>query len=200
MNTTLSEVALTEPVLQPPGAGLPPVEARFFRHGLPLLARAISIGAARKMFLAEGQRILYLAQDLKDWDLEERVLVKRPFGVEDNSRYWSMEMLLEHLILVGTGIRSIVGQLAIGVRPNKKVRISDGKPQGGEGPDIREKYGRYLNAFVEALDNTQFPPRPTHAHPWAGEMNAAQWYKYAALHNWMHRIHAERIVAGIELS
>jgi hypothetical protein len=29
------------------------------------------------------------------------VLVKRPFGVEDNSSSWSMAILMEHLILTG---------------------------------------------------------------------------------------------------
>ena len=48
------------------------MEAHFFRHDLSLPAKAINREAARQIFLREGPRILYLAQDLQDWDLEER--------------------------------------------------------------------------------------------------------------------------------
>ena len=198
MNTSLSESTVTSPRLQPAGAGLPAVEARFFRHGLPLLSRAISRDAARKMFLREGNRILYLAQDLADWELEERVLVKRPFGIEDSSRYWSMEMLMEHLIMTGVATHKIIRQLSIGVRPQQRPTISQGKPQGGRGPRVRDEFARFLNKFAESSDDLTLPPRPTLAHPWTGEMNALQWFKFAALHNWMHRVHAERLYAGVE--
>lgn len=197
MNTTLTEATIREASLLPAGAGLPPVEARFFRHGLPLLTRTISREAARKMFLREGHRILYLAQDLEDWGLKERVLVKRPFGVEDNSRSWSMEMLLEHLMLTGVTINKILRQLAVGVRPHRAPRVVEGKPQGNRSSRIRDEFSRFLDKFVEAADQLQFPPRPTLSHQWTGEMNASQWFKYAALHNWMHRVHAERIVAAV---
>lgn len=183
--------------MAPPGTGLPPVEARFYRHGLPLLIRTIGRESARKMFLREGHRILYLAQDLEDWDLETQVLVKRPFGVEDNSRYWSMSMVLEHLMMTGASITKLLRQLCIGVRPHYAHRVTDGKPSGGRGPQIRDEFSRFLDKFVEAIDQLQFPPRPTLAHEWTGEMNAAQWFKFAALHHWMHRIHAERIVAAV---
>ena len=198
MNTTLIKAAVAEPQLRAPGAGLPPMEARFFRHGLPLLARAISREAARKMFLREGHRILYLAQDLEDWDLEERVLVKRPFGVEDNSRNWSMSMLLEHLIMTGISMNKTIRQLSIGVRPHYQPRVVDGKPKGERGSRVRDEFSRFIDKFIESVDQLQFPPRPTLAHQWTGEMNAAQWLKFAALHHWMHRVHAERIVAEIQ--
>ncbi len=149
------------------------------------------------MLLREGQRILYLAQDLSDWELEERILVKRPFGVEDSSRYWSMEMLMEHLIMTGIATHRTLRQLSIGVRPHHSSRIVDGKPKGGRGPRIRDEFSHYLDKFLESSNDLKFPPRPSLAHSWTGEMNASQWFKFAALHHWIHRIHAERIFAGI---
>lgn len=198
MNTPLSEPAIAQPRLQAPGTGLPPVEAQFFRHGLPLLSKTISRAAARKIFLREGNRILFLAQDLQDWDLEERVLVKRPFGVEDSSRNWSMSLLMEHLIMSGVQVHKILRQLSQGVRPHQRPSIAAGKPKGERGPRIRQEFSRFLEKFAEATDSLTFSPRPTLSHPLTGEMNASQWFKFAALHHWMHRIHAERIVEGIE--
>lgn len=197
MNTTQIEITVQEPRLQPAGAGLPAVEARFFRHGLPLLSRTLTREAARKIFLREGHRILYYAQDLADWELQEQVLVKRPFGVEDNSRYWSMEMLLEHLIVTGVATHKIMRQLCFGVRPHHRPTIQDGKPKGGRGPRLRDEFSHFLTKFVESADDLTFTPRPTLPHPWTGEMNASQWFKFAALHHWMHRVHAERIFSGI---
>ena len=197
MNTTLTKSSGEHPRTHPIGTGLPPVEARFFRHGLSLLAKAISRSAARTMLLREGHRILYLAQDLSDWELKERVSVKRPFGVEDNSRHWSMEMLIEHLIMTGVSTNKTLRQLAIGVRPHHRPTIASTKPKGGRGPRIREEFRRFLEKFVESADALNFPPRPTLPHPWTGEMSAPQWFKFTALHHWMHRVHAERIVEGI---
>lgn len=200
MNNTLTKLTnAEEPSLQAPGTGLPPVEARFFRHGLPLLAKTINRAAARKMFLREGHRILYLAQDLSDWELKERVLVKRPFGVEDNSRHWSMEMLMEHLMMSGVSANKILRQLSIGVRPLQRPTVESCKPKGERIPRIRAEFRRFLDKFVESADSLKFPPRPTLAHPWTAEMSAPQWFKFAALHHWMHRVHAERIVEGIGL-
>lgn len=173
------------------------MEAKFFRHGLPILTKTISRDSARKMFLREGHRILYLAQDLKDWELEERVLVKRPFGVEDNSRYWSLEMLMEHLIMTGVAVHKSIRQLASGRRPSHPPRIAEGKPSGGRGPRIREEFDRFMNKFVQSSDALTFPARPTLAHPWTSEMGPLQWFKFTALHHWIHRVHAERIVLGI---
>jgi hypothetical protein len=173
------------------------MEAHFFRHGLPLLAKAISRDAACKMFLREGHRILYLAQDLQDWDLDESVLVKRPFGVEDNSCFWSMAMLMEHLIMTGVAIRKTIGLLSTGTRPQHLPRIADGKPSGGRGSRIRGEFDRFLNKFVESSDALTFRSRPTLPHPWTCEMGALQWFKFAALHQWMHRVQAERIMEGM---
>ncbi|NIP95157.1 MAG: hypothetical protein GWO24_17605 [Akkermansiaceae bacterium] len=198
MNTSLTEPTIAQPRLQAPGTGLPSVEARFFKHGLPLLSKTISRAAARRIFLREGNRILYLAQDLEDWELEERVLVKRPFGVEDSSRHWSMALLMEHLMVSGVLVHKILRQLSMGVRPHWRPSIAAGKPKGERGPRIRQDFDRFLEKFVEATDALEFSPKPTLSHPWTAEMNASQWFKFSALHHWMHRIHAERIVEGIE--
>ena len=121
----------------------------------------------------------------------------RPFGIEDSSRYWSMEMLMEHLMLTGVAAHRNIRMMASGTRPTKVPSIADGKPTGGRVDRIREEFNRFLNKFVEASDVLEFPPRPTVAHPWTGEMNALQWFKFAALHNWIHRVHAERIAADV---
>ena len=69
-------------------------------------------------------------------------------------------------------------------------------------PGFSEIYNQwppvFLNRFVKSSQELRFPPRPTLAHPWTGEMNATQWFKFAALHHWMHRVHADRIVDGLK--
>ena len=199
MNTTVNEPTVGRvPSLAKPGSGLPGFETWVLRHlGFPLLARSLGQEAARKLFVREGHRIHYLAQDLTDYELAEPVLVKRLMGAEDNSRYWSMEMLMEHLILMGVSVQDSVRQLSKGVRPMKPFRSSDLQPKGGRGPRIRDEFSRFLDRFAKVYENRNLPSRPTHRHAWFGELGAAHWLKFAAIQTNLARTHAERIAQGL---
>lgn len=198
MNTTLSKSNLRRSGVPEMGAGLPPFEAWVFRHlGFPLVAKALGHNAAHKLFVREGQRILYLAQDLDDFDLEQPVLVRRPMGVEDRSRHWSMELLLEHLMLMGIHVRDSVRQLRKGVRPLRRFEASDFNPKGGRSPRIREEYSRFLEGFETLFEHHDLPSEPTHTHSAFGELSAGEWLKFAAVHYKLHRSHAERIFEGL---
>jgi len=181
------------------GVGLPAFEGWVLRHlGFPVVAKALGHEAARRLFMREGQRILYLAQDLREFELTERVLVRRPIGVEEGACYWSMEMLMEHLILVGVHVRDAVRQLASGVRPLQKFRLEEFYPEGKGRLRIRDEYGRFVERFAKVYEtHRDLPVRPTHRHPCFGELNASQWLKFAAVHYKLHRFHAERIMEGL---
>jgi len=174
-------------------------ECWVFRHlGFPLIARALGHRAAGGLFSREGQRILYLAQDLTEEDLERRVLVSRPLGIEESACNWSVEMLMEHLILVGVHIREAVRQLGNGVRPLRKFQRSEFEPRGGRGLRTREEYGRFIERFTALYEtHCNIPSRPTHRHPYFGELDAGHWLKLAAVLYKLHRNHAERILAGL---
>ncbi|MDA0767737.1 MAG: hypothetical protein O3A92_13045 [Verrucomicrobia bacterium] len=198
MNTSLPLPVREQPVLQAPGAGLPPFESWILtKAAAPLVSRYLARPQARRLFLREGERIIYLLEDANEYRLNESVLIKRPIGIEDSSRAWSLSETAEHVMIVGNGIRNLIIQLCSGHRPGGKFNVAKVKPRGGLGTDARKLMRQYLDRFTRDLDNLRFPKHPTYLHPWYGELNATQWYQYAALHHRMHRIQAQRIEFGL---
>jgi hypothetical protein len=198
MNTTITLPAEEHHALQAPGAGLPRFESWMLtKVAAPLYTHLLSRTQARRLFLREGERILYMLEDCNEYRLDEPVLVKRPLGIEDSSRAWSLAETAEHVIIMGNGIRNIILQLSEGKRPTGKLSIARVKPKGGLGTDARLHLRNYLDKFIKDLDHVRFNKQFTYPHPWFGELNANQWYQYAALHHYMHRIQAERIDFGL---
>ena len=57
-----------------------------------------------------------MVEPLSAEQLQRRVLVKAPMGIEDSSRYWSASMVLEHLIEVGSRIAVGIVELTHGLQ------------------------------------------------------------------------------------
>ena len=90
------------PTLEKAGAGIPIATRLLGKHLMfPLLNRFISWDKAWDIYDKEGQKIIALASGLDQEALFRRVLVPKLFGLEDNSRYYSVAMVIEHLLIVG---------------------------------------------------------------------------------------------------
>ena len=128
MSTTPETTALDKP-----GAGIPFFErimAKYFI--MPREVRKRSWEDCGALFDREGARIVELIKDLTPAQLEKKVLIDRIPGIEDSSRFWSVKMTLEHLIVVGNGIGKIVGSLAQNTTPTVDVDIAKVKPKGAK--------------------------------------------------------------------
>ncbi len=109
--------------LAPPGAGLPIVQAFVLRYMIfPAYCLATSWDKAVAAFQAEGQKVIALVEPLSAEQLQRRVLVKAPMGIEDSSRYWSASMVLEHLIEVGSRIAVGIVELTHGLNSHSQGR------------------------------------------------------------------------------
>ena len=186
--------------LAPPGAGLSRVQALLLRYLLfPAYCRMTSWQKALAVFRAEGDRVTALAEPLSLQQLQKRVLVKAPLGIEDSSRYWSAEMVLEHLIEVGARIATGIVELTHDEEVTVKADIADVKPMGGKGKQIIEDYKAFLVDYALTLteDVGDRKSKRTDAHPWFGELRASQWACLGGLHQTIHRRQVERIVAGL---
>jgi hypothetical protein len=106
-------VPLNPPVGKP-GAGLPALELAVARVGFAVHCRVASRTAVVARFRAEADRLVECARRLDDTAARTRVLVRRVTGIEDNSRYWSAAMLLEHLVIVNRGIAGIIEHICAG--------------------------------------------------------------------------------------
>jgi hypothetical protein len=187
-----------EPKLDAPGAGLPAIE-----H---LIGRTIfawrRIRGTRETFNAdfqrERERIHRIVSALTEEDAARRVLIKRPPGLEDSSRYWSVWMALDHLRIVHGSMIRIIGALTKGVVPPGQASTAMVKPS----PDVtRAVVAEYEISCADLLAAVAVAPdlktSARYMHPWFGALDAAGWHALAAGHIKIHRLQIERIIEGL---
>ena len=117
--------------------------------------------------------MIALAEPLSAEQLQRRVLVKAPMGIEDSSRYWSAAMVLEHLIEVGSRIAVGIVELTHGSKVTVKADIADVKPKGGKGIQIVQDFRQFLGDYSRTVseDIGDRNSKSQHAHPWFGRPN-----------------------------
>ena len=182
------------------GGGLSSGRAFFLKYlGFPLLNSIISWDRALDIFEKEGEKVLSLARFMEKDKLFERVLVPKLFGLEDNSRYYSVAMVLEHLVVVGTALQNRIPSLSQGKSLDKEIKIEDYKPYMEIDNTIINPYEIFLHSFrkevEEKVDNIFLENR--HEHPWFGELKAKDWSVMGAIHQIVHRRQIEAIIRGL---
>ncbi len=182
------------------GGGLSRGRAFFLKYlGFPLLNSIISWERALDIFEKEGEKVLSLARSMEKDKLFERVLVPKLFGLEDNSRYYSVAMVIEHLIIVGTALKKRIPSLSQGKKLDKEIKIEEYKPYIEIDDTIIDQYEIFLHSFrkelEENVDNIYLENR--HEHPWFGELKAKDWSVMGAIHQVVHRRQIEAIIRGL---
>lgn len=181
-------------VLAPPGAGLPTLELWVARSGLFLLAKILSRRQIERWLRSETGKVLALARRLSAEQLSRRVLVPRLLGLEDSSRHWSAAMVLQHLVIVDTGIGELVEALATDRDFGREVRIADVKPALEAGQEQMALLADALNTYLCRMTTIpDLQTRHRHAHPWFGPLDGRGWHALAALHTWIHRRQIETV-------
>jgi hypothetical protein len=189
------------PQLQPPGAGLPALELFLVRAWFRLRSLFLSRAGASRLFRTEGERILTLARSLSAVDGARRVLIPRLRALEDSSRYWSVFMTLEHLVIVNTAVRRGVEALSAGIVPPGTASTAAVKPSPTVGPELIERFEGVVSEYLARTDALpDLRSRVTFRHPWFGALNALGWHRMAALHQRLHRKQIECIIRGLKRS
>jgi hypothetical protein len=190
-----------DPVLAKPGAGLPIIEWAVAKYiMLPRLYKSRDKQGAIDAFTKESKKILDKARSVDHRMLTERRLVPRLQGLEDSSRYWSIAMTLQHLIIVTDLMREAVVQLSTGGTTLRSVGTAEVKPDPNvDAESIFEKFERITDRFLKETGaaNIDAFPNATHPHPWFGPLNAHQWLIFGGLHTNIHRKQVEAIIARL---
>ena len=183
-----------QPLLAPPGAGLPAPELFVARLLFTMRYRITSRAGAEARIVAERVRIMALVHGCSPRQAAQRVLIPRPRGLEDSSRHWSVFMTLEHLRIVNTGVAATIHQLLAGRVPPGVVSTAAVKPSAG----VDE---RVVPAFLDSCDDLlqagkdapTLVTKARHPHPWFGPLDAAQWQFLGGFHLGLHRGQIELI-------
>lgn len=190
------ETDFAEVPLQPPGAGLPWAELAAARLGMRIVRWSMSRRRASRIFRQEADRILSLSRSMPAEIAAQRVLIPRVFGIEDSSRYWSVLMVLDHLVIVNDAIVQIVQSLAAGKPFEREIGIADVKPNPDQSPAIIERFAASAADYLAAIDTLpKLLTRLCYRHPWFGPLDGQGWHILAAIHMRIHRRQVQRIVA-----
>ncbi len=184
----------------PPAVSLPRFQAVLFRHLLfPAYCYRTSWDRSAAIFRSEGQKVIGLVQSLVPAAFQKRVHIRPLWGIEDRSRDWSAEMVVEHLIEFGAGIATAIIELSQGERPRNP--LAEAIPVGGRGQTLIQDYATFLDDYAAALaeDVGDRDSKLTCPHPWFGELTAHRWACLGAYHQALHRRHLEEIVGQLEL-
>jgi hypothetical protein len=191
---------MDQPQLAKPGAGLPFFEALMVRWYVgPFQSRKADKDKNLRLFSMIGGRVLKESASVPDAKRDQRVLVPRMRGIEDSSRFWSVNETLEHLMITGIPMREVIMALAAGKTSDYVVRIENFKPQGKyQGRDARPDFKAFLEETAKLLAPLKIEDEgPTHRHPWLGDFNALQWTWLLAGHSGIHLNQLAAIKKGL---
>lgn len=176
--------------LQPPGAGIPYFAKLYLRYYVkPFVAAKTPWQVSKRRADRIHRQILEEVKDLSESQLHQRILVPPLRGLEDSSRYWSVSMTLEHVMIVGRKIYQAVPMLMHSHRPQEKADTGKVKPKGEDSWNyILEQYQSFIEEEFAQL-NSKIPQEGfedsglRYEHPWFGLMTAREWY-------WLLHVHA----------
>jgi hypothetical protein len=191
---------MEQPQLDKPGAGLPFFEALMVRwYVAPRQSRGNDKEKNLRLFSLVGARILKEAGAVPAEKRDVKVLVPRMKGIEDSSRFWSPNEVLEHLLITGLGMRGLIVSLAHGKPSDYEVKIENFKPKGKyAGGDARPDFKAFVDETIELLSPLNIIDGGlTHKHPWMGPFNALQWTWLLAGHGGLHLAQLQAIKKGL---
>jgi hypothetical protein len=104
MSRDTSQAVLTRSALLPSSTPSISVSQAFFAS----FCRSTTWTSASFLVQTEGEDLVRLTEALPHELLSRRVLTAPSWGIGNESRYWSAEMVLEHLIEVGFAYAEII--------------------------------------------------------------------------------------------
>jgi len=182
------------------GGGLSRGRAFFLKYlGFPVLNSLITWDKALKIFEKEGELIVQLANTVSKNKQQERILVPKLFGLEDNSRYYSIAMVLRHLLIVGNALQDRIPSLSQGKKLEKAIKIEEYKPYEIIDENIIQEYEIFFKGFKEILESKvdNIYLENSHEHPWFGNLKAKEWAVMGAIHQMVHRRQIEAIIKDL---
>lgn len=181
-----------------PGGGLPKLERLFIKHFLvPSVRFVFTWESALNLLNKEVRKIESIVNKIPKEDLQKRVIIDRVFAIEDNSRDFSVNMVMEHLVIAGTGVMGIIHTLSKEEEFTQEVTIEGVKPYANSADMLKEflAFMQKYDSFINSLPKKKSVM--TKKHPWFVEFNNFEWSAFMFIHTLIHRRQIEAIVSKI---
>ncbi|CAM3384899.1 hypothetical protein [Arcobacter aquimarinus] len=181
--------------LAPPGSGLPNFERLFIKNVLvPSIRILITWNIALYLLQRELKIIDKLVKSLDEELLIKKIIIDRTFAIEDDTRQFSINMVLEHLEIAGNKIKNVIETLSLEKEFIEDIKIENVKPKqnaNNQYKSFKNFYQEYIS-FIKALDKKQSQKKKK--HPWFVEFNNYDWSVFM----YMHRRQIEAIIKEIK--
>lgn len=183
--------------LEKPGGGLPKSEFNLIKKILiPAVRILITKNIAYMLFMREARIIKRLVQNCDN--LQKRVLINKTFAIEDNSRDFSINMVLEHLSITGELVLQMIACLNKEQNFNEVVTIEGVKPFKNK-QDALSDFIAFVDNYQTLLGSIKIKSSyHTKAHPWFGAFNDFDWVIFLYMHSFIHRRQIQEIIATLK--
>ena len=134
---------------------------------------------------------------LNNLDKEEcikKVLIDRTFAIEDDTRAFSVNLVLEHLTIAGSAITAVIKTLSNEQEFPGEIKIEAVKPKENKLEQINDFNKFYQNYFIFIENLPKKHSKMKKKHPWFVEFNNFDWSVFMFMHTFIHRRQIEAII------
>ena len=177
------------------GAGLPEFERLFIKLILiPFVRIVMNWQIVRLLIKRETKIIEELLNNISNEKLQEKMSISRIFAIEDNSRQFSVNEVLEHLVITGTLVKYVISSLSQEKKVDFDIKIENVKPKENKENQFEDFLVFYKNydTFIKKLSKKQ--SKTTKAHPWFVKFNNFDWNIFMFMHTFIHRRQIQAIL------
>lgn len=181
--------------LEKPGAGLPEFERLVIKRGLVPIARTLfSWNIAVLLIRREIAIIKKLVNEIPKEKRVEQNIIDRTFAIEDDTRRFSINMVLEHLVIAGGLVQDVIKTLSDEKEYQGDIKIENVKPSKNSInylDDFEKFYEEYI-LFIKSLPKKQSKAKKR--HPWFVNFNNYDWSVFMFMHTFIHRRQIQAII------
>lgn len=185
--------------LQAPGSGLPDMERLFIKNILvPGIRTLCTWNMAVFLLQRELKIIKKLVNSINKEKLTQKVLIDRVFAIEDDTRQFSLNMVLEHLVIAGTLIKEVIETLSKEQEFKNDIKIENVKPNKNI-QDEYEEFEKFYAGYIKFIKNHQKnQSKIKKRHPWFIEFNNYDWSIFMFMHTFIHRRQIQAILKELK--
>lgn len=181
--------------LDKPGAGLPDFERLVIKNFLVPSVRILFTWDIALLFLKREIKIIEnLVNELPTNLHQKQAIIDRTFAIEDDTRQFSVNMVLEHLTIAGNAVMQVIDTLSNEKEFPIEIKIENVKPKENKSNQLKEFLEFYNSYFTYIKNHAKNQSKMRKKHPWFVEFNNFDWSAFMFMHTFIHRRQIQAII------